>query len=107
MKDDGPWGRADLMATAAFRYCLGRSSYIVGDCVDWLIANWGNFAPATRDLIRRELNEAIREDDEQRWSKAQHSRLGWDMDRERWMYARQQIDAADARAALVTKSETK
>lgn len=31
-----PWGRSDLMATAAVRYCLGRCSYIVGDCVDWL-----------------------------------------------------------------------
>ena len=34
------YGRADLMAIAAVRYCLGRMSYIVGDCADWLIAEW-------------------------------------------------------------------
>lgn len=32
-----PWGRDDLMASAAVRYCLGRSTYIVGDRADWLI----------------------------------------------------------------------
>jgi hypothetical protein len=30
MKDKN-FGRDDLMAIAAFRYCLGRMTYIVGD----------------------------------------------------------------------------
>ena len=29
-----------LMAMAAVRYCLGRSSYIVGACVEWVRENW-------------------------------------------------------------------
>lgn len=29
-KMSGPWGRDDLMALAAVRYCFGRMSYIVG-----------------------------------------------------------------------------
>lgn len=32
-----PAGRHNLMITAAVNYCLGRSTYITGDCADWLI----------------------------------------------------------------------
>ena len=56
---DGPWGRADLMVTAAVRYCLGRSSYIVGDCVDWLVANWQAFSPNCRAIVVRDLNLTV------------------------------------------------
>ena len=34
------YGRDGLMAIAAFRYCLGRQTYIVGDCAEWLCEQW-------------------------------------------------------------------
>ena len=34
------WGRDGLMAVSAVRYCLGRMTYITGDCADWLIGAW-------------------------------------------------------------------
>ena len=53
------WGRNNLMALAAFRYCLGRSSYIVSDCVDWLIANWDEFDISLKKVIQFEIQEEI------------------------------------------------
>ena len=34
------WGRDDLMVLAAFRYCIKSNSYIVGDCMEWLMRIW-------------------------------------------------------------------
>lgn len=79
-----PWGRDDLMATAAVRYCLGRSSYIVGDCVDWLLRYWDAFAPNTREVIRRDIDAAFVRDDKARAERAEHKPLGMDMDRAEW-----------------------
>lgn len=53
------WGMNDLMVTAAHRYCLGRRSYIVSECVDWLIKNWGLFHVETKKRIIVETQEAI------------------------------------------------
>lgn len=60
MTEKGPWGLHDLMVTAAHRYCLGRQSYIVSECVEWLLEHWDSFHPSTRKLIRDETREAIR-----------------------------------------------
>ena len=78
------WGRDDLMVTAAFRYCLGRSTYIVGDCADWLIHYLPLMLDNARKLIQRELEEAFRADDEARADKQDYKPLGWDCDREQW-----------------------
>lgn len=76
------------MALAAVRYCLGRMSYIVGDCVDWLVEQWPNISESTRKTIARDVDEAIKLDDEDRMQRREHKRLGMDMDREQWDRAR-------------------
>ena len=48
----------ELMVIAAFRYCLGRRSYITGECVDCLIRIWHNLSDNTRLIIRQELDRA-------------------------------------------------
>lgn len=48
----------DLMVLAAFRYCLGRRSYIVGSCVDWLIENWDGIYDHRQNIID-EIEAAI------------------------------------------------
>ncbi len=53
------WGYHHLMVTAAHRYCLGRRTYIVGNCVTWLLHNWKNIEENTRARIRQETQEAI------------------------------------------------
>lgn len=78
------YGRDDLMAIAAFRYCLGRSTYIVGDCADWLIAQWPNIAERAKNVIRRDLEDAFLADDKARADGIDYKPLGWDCDRAQW-----------------------
>ena len=104
---DGPWGRADLMVTAAVRYCLGRSSYIVGDCVDWLLANWERFEPGCRLVILRDISEAIQRDDEARERGDQYLPLGMDMDRREWERAIAQIGGSTLELTGAAKARDK
>lgn len=48
-----------LMLIAAFRYCLGRQSYIVGACLDWLPTIWERCSQQTQDIILRDTAEAL------------------------------------------------
>ena len=50
-----------LMVTAAHRYCLGRNSYIVGSCIDWLKRWWDSFEENTQNVIVRDTVEALRD----------------------------------------------
>lgn len=84
LAEQGAWGRGDLMAIAAVRYCLGRQTYIVGDCERWTFANWEHFPENVRKLIQREVEEEIKRDDEARARGAAHKPLGYDCDRAAW-----------------------
>lgn len=53
------FGRDNLMVIAAFRYCLGRRTYIVSDCVAWLIEIWPQLEDRDKRLIKKEVNEAL------------------------------------------------
>ena len=86
MNKEKAWGRDEMMVLAAFSYCLGRQTYIVSDCVEWLIANWQNFSEHTRKIIRRDLEEAFVRDEEMRGSKYRY--LGADMDKAEWQKVR-------------------
>ena len=44
-----------------FRYCLGRKTYVVSDMVDILINNWKYLTENTKNLIKKEIKEAIDE----------------------------------------------
>jgi hypothetical protein len=79
-----PYGRGELMAIAAVRYCLGRQSYIVGDCVDWLIEVWPALQESTRFIIKRDINEAFARDDNARANGDKYKPLGMDMDCKEW-----------------------
>ena len=81
-------GRGELMAIAAVRYCLGRRSYIVGDCADWLIEVWTELNQRTRSTIQQDIEKAFSDDDEARELCTQHFPLGMDMDRAEWTRVR-------------------
>jgi hypothetical protein len=48
-----------LMAMAAHRYCLGRRSYIVGSCINWIRATWTQFSPQTQFVMLRDTVEGL------------------------------------------------
>lgn len=91
------YGRDGLMAIAAFRYCLGRQSYIVGDCVDWLIDQWASLVPNVRQVIERDLREEFRRDDAARAAGEIYKPLGMECDRAGWQKV---LDAIDAHKAV-------
>lgn len=62
-----------LMATAAMRYCLGRQTYIVSSCHDWIRATWDQFDRNTQNVMLRDMIDAICRD-----------MAGADMDRRGW-----------------------
>lgn len=78
------YGRHKLMVLAAVRYCLGRQSYMVGDCCDWLIWLWPKLDEANRKLIQRDVDEAFESDDAAREDGNVCRRLGMDIDRKQW-----------------------
>ena len=85
----GAWGRDDLMAIAAVRYCLGRMTYITSDCSEWLLQQWPNIKPNARTVIRRDIDEAFARDDEARQAGDSYKPLGWDCDRAVWQKVRE------------------
>ena len=74
-----------LMIIGAFRYALGRMSYVVGDTVDWLIENWGDVPDQAKRVIRNELQSEIQRDNENRADGAKFFALGMDCDRAEWV----------------------
>lgn len=77
-------GRNDLMTITAVRYCLGRSSYIVNDCCEWLIESWPQIPEKTRETIRRDIEDEFKLDDQDRAEGVQPMGLGRDCDRAHW-----------------------
>lgn len=85
-----------LLLVCAFRYCLGRQTYVVNWCVEYLVDNWLYIDPGTKKTIARDLLEAIERDDQDREEGRDHKWLGMDMDRAEWdrllRYIRSQED---------------
>ena len=44
----------------AFRYCLGRSTYVVADMVSLIDRNWNNFSRDEKYRIKGEIKYAIK-----------------------------------------------
>lgn len=81
-------GHDHLMVIAAFRYCLGRMTYIFGDCASWLIKIWPFLSEQTQNIIKRDLEEAFTRDDEDREAGRDYKALGHDCDRAEWARVR-------------------
>ena len=49
----------DILLFCAFRYALGRQTYVVGAISDIIKANWDHMPQSRRDMFRKEIEEAI------------------------------------------------
>jgi hypothetical protein len=65
--------KTEDMIFYGFRYCLGRKTYAVANCVDYLIANWNRISAMTRTLMQKEIRVAI-----------ERGRCGMEMDKRQW-----------------------
>ena len=57
----------------AFRYCLGRKTYAVDECIGYLKENWEELDEETQTQIRCEIRVAIKD-----------KRAGMDCDVKNW-----------------------
>lgn len=79
----------EFMVISAFRYALGRTTYVVEECCDWLCYNWSGLAEGVQNIIKKELEAAFDSDD---WYSINHaiavypgiSPLGMHCDRSQW-----------------------
>lgn len=49
----------DIMLFCAFRYALGRQTYVVGAIADIIKANWEHMSPSRRSFYHKEIKEAV------------------------------------------------
>lgn len=63
-------GKADWMDNeqiliCAVRYCLGRHSYVVAECIHWVRQAWPTLSQGTRHTIRKDVETYVqREEDD-------------------------------------------
>jgi len=62
-----------ILLSCAFRYALGRQSYVVGSIVDTLKENWNDLSKEQKKLYHKEINEAI-----------DKGNIGMVMDKNKW-----------------------
>lgn len=74
----------DFLVIGAFRYALGRETYVTHETASWLIANWGALSANAQAVIGRDLVKAFEEDNHARASGSKYKPLGADCDRESW-----------------------
>lgn len=78
------YGPDDIMVIAAFRYCMGRRTYMVGYCTEWLIRLWPTLSERARIVIQRDLNQAFTDHFRALAEGSEHSPLGMDIDVKEW-----------------------
>ena len=49
----------EIMLSMAHRYCLGRSSYMVSLCINWLELHWNQLGENTQNTIIKETMDAL------------------------------------------------
>ena len=49
----------DILLFCAFRYALGRQTYVVGAIADIIKANWNHMPASRRAFYKKEINEAV------------------------------------------------
>ena len=49
-----------MLTLCAFRYCLGRATYVVSEMCNHLRNNWNKISEASQKLIKAEIKDAIK-----------------------------------------------
>lgn len=63
----------DSIVFDAFRYCLGRRTYAVSECVEVIVRVWDQIRPKLQHIMKNEIEVAI-----------QSGQAGMDMDVRQW-----------------------
>ena len=80
---------AHEMLIFATRYCTGRKTIAAASFARELAEAWPTIPAHTRNIIRRDLTDAFKDDDEARARGETYRPLGMDCDRQAWEAVRQ------------------
>jgi len=75
----------NMLWIGAFRYYCGRTTISVHAFCEELIKEWVNIPNGAQGVIKRDLEEAIRDDDRDRERGSEHFILGHDSDKAKWL----------------------
>lgn len=77
----------DQIMLCAFRYCLGRATYVVSDCCRWLRERWSTLSADVKAIVQREIREAVAQDkaNNERGFARRWSPLGHPQDADQWI----------------------
>jgi len=73
----------------AFRYCLGRMTYIVSQMCDYLVDHWTDIEPAYQKMIHKEIEEAL-----------ELGRAGMEQDQDSWIECLKRIDEIELKECV-------
>ena len=73
------------LVVCAFRYCLGRSTYVVSEMIEHILCHWNGLCPAYQKLIKNEIEDALDRDV-----------CGMRMDCEAWRHCLEDIEKREA-----------
>lgn len=49
-----------MLAILSVRYCLGKTSYVVNECISIVVSNWNTFNKRTKSFIIKDIELAIK-----------------------------------------------
>ena len=74
----------DMIWIGSFRYYIGRTTIVTHSFCESLIKNWHSIPERAQVVIKRELLEEMRRDDDDRESSKSYKSLGHDCDSAKW-----------------------
>lgn len=80
------------LAIQSLRYCMGRMTYAVSDCADFISQHWQDFSQNTKNIIIRELDTGLELHEDDVRDGREYRYLGHDCDYRKWKSLREWIN---------------
>ncbi|WP_273384489.1 preprotein translocase subunit SecG [Actinobacillus porcinus] len=80
------------LAIQSLRYCMGRMTYAVSDCADFIRQHWQDFSQNTKNVIIRDLDIELESHEDDVRNGKEFCRLGHDCDYRTWKSLREWIN---------------
>lgn len=80
------------LAIQSVRYCIGRMTYAVSDCADFIRQHWQDLSQNTKNVIIRDLDEGLELHEDNVRDGREFCYLGHDCDYRTWKRLREWIN---------------
>ena len=80
------------LAIQSLRYCLGRRTFAVIDCVEFIRKHWQDLTKHAKAIIIRDLDEALQSHEDDLRDNREYCYLGDQCDYQKWKSLREWIN---------------